>query len=110
MTESGLHESIINMIQQLNQKSDISPRGLISLLTLVYDSIYNEFGQFAFKIFQNTNLQIFSDLMKENQVIALGEWPVTYGGGVPCVNLMIAQVLRILNLPYTLIVILKRII
>lgn len=104
MSDSGLNDSLINMIQQLNQKSDISPRGFICMLSLVHDSIYNEFGQFAFKIFQNGILQIFSDLIKENQVIALGEWPVTYGGGVPCVNLMIAQVLRILNLPYTLIV------
>ena len=54
---------------------------------------------------KNTVLQIFSDLMKENQIITLQEWPVTYGGGIACVNLLIAQILRILNLPYAFVVI-----
>lgn len=43
--------------------------------------------------------------MKENQILALQEWPITYGGGAAYVNLMITQILRIINLPYALIVI-----
>lgn len=43
--------------------------------------------------------------MKENQIVTLQEWPIAYGGGTACVNLMIAQILRILNLPYAFVVI-----
>ena len=40
--------------------------------------------------------------MKDSQLNAVQEWPVSYGGGPPCVNLLISQLLRIFNLPYTL--------
>lgn len=42
--------------------------------------------------------------MKESQIMTLQEWPIAYGGGVAAVNLMIAQILRILNLPYAFVV------
>ena len=42
--------------------------------------------------------------MKENQIMTLQEWPVAYGGGLTYVNLMVAQILRILHLPYNLVV------
>ena len=42
--------------------------------------------------------------MKENQIITLQEWPAAYGGGIACVNLVIGQILRILNLPYSFVV------
>jgi len=101
MQDSGLNDSIFSLLVQLNHRSDLSPRGFISMISLIHDCIYNDFNTFAFKIFQNTVLQIFSDLMKENQIIMLQEWPIAYGGGSACVNLMIAQILRILNLPYS---------
>jgi len=101
MQESGINESIFALLIQINHRSDISPKGFISMLSLIHDCIYNDFNTFAFKIFQNNVLQLFSDLMKENQIITLQEWPAAYGGGIACVHLMIGQILRILNLPYS---------
>ena len=100
MQESGLNDSIFALLVQINHRSDISPKGFISMLSLIHDCIYNDFNTFAFKMFQSNVLQLFSDLMKENQMITLQEWPAAFGGGVTCVNLMIGQILRILNLPY----------
>lgn len=52
MQESGLNESVFSLLVQINQKSDISPRGFISMLSLIHDCVYNDFNPFAFKIFQ----------------------------------------------------------
>jgi hypothetical protein len=42
--------------------------------------------------------------MKENQMITLQEWPGAFGGGITCVHLMLGQILRLLNLPYSFVV------
>ena len=103
--ESGLTDSIIQMLINLNQKSDISPKGLISLLSFLHDAIHVEFNSFGQKLFQENSIRLLSGLMKEGQLLAIQEWPLTYGGGLNCVHLIVAQVLRIFNSPYHLIVI-----
>ena len=52
MQESGINESIFALLIQINHRSDISPKGFISMLSLIHDCIYNDFNTFAFKIFQ----------------------------------------------------------
>ena len=103
--ESGLADSTIQMLINLNQKSDISPKGLISLLSFLHDAIHVEFNSFGKKLFQENSIRLLSGLMKEAQLLAIQEWPLTYGGGLSCVHLVVAQVLRIFNSPYHLIVI-----
>ncbi len=69
---------IRELICGLNSRSDLSPRGLISLLMLLYDMIsFAIFDEFADESF----LQALIGLLKEDQVEALAEWPVGLGGG-----------------------------
>ena len=66
------------IVCQLNSKSDLSPRGLISLLMVLYDlmssSICDEFADESF-------LQSLIALLGEDQVGSLEEWPTNLGGG-----------------------------
>lgn len=50
--ESGLDYAIINLIMNLSPKTDISPRGFISLLTFIYDALQSDFMSLFQKIFQ----------------------------------------------------------
>ena len=52
MQESGLNDSIYIILVQINHRSDISPRGFISMLSLIHDCIHNEFNSFGSKVFQ----------------------------------------------------------
>jgi fused len=76
--ESKMPARISQLLVNLSSKSDLSPRGLISLLMLLYDllsaSICDEFADEAF-------LQALIGLLGEEQVGSLEEWPVGLGGG-----------------------------
>lgn len=102
LEESGLNDLILQQLTGLNQKSDISPKGFIAMLTLIHDVTFAEFSSFSRKIYQEGILRVLCSLIKESQLLAVQEWPVSYGGGAPCVNLLISQLFRIFNLPYTL--------
>ena len=52
MEESGLNDLILQQLAGLNQKSDISPKGFIALLTLIHDVSFAEFNTFSRKIYQ----------------------------------------------------------
>ncbi|EGR33161.1 protein kinase domain protein [Ichthyophthirius multifiliis] len=99
--QSGLDLQILNILLNLNQKSDISPKGFVSFLILVHDIIFSDFFSFSQKIFQEKTLRIMCEILKENQLKALNEWPNSNGGGMMCVHLITAQLLRIFNLPFT---------
>ncbi|KAL4452973.1 hypothetical protein ABPG73_012917 [Tetrahymena malaccensis] len=99
--QSGIDNSILNILTTLNSKSDISPKGFVSFLILIHDTIISDFVQFSNKIFQEKVLLILCELLKESQLKALNEWPSSYGGGMMCVHLITAQLLRIFNLPFT---------
>lgn len=66
------------MICGLSSKTDLSPRGLISLLMLLYDllsiAIWDEFADEDF-------FQALIGLLKEQQLETLLEWPINFGGG-----------------------------
>lgn len=40
-------------------------------------------------------------MMRENQLLAVQEWPEYCGGGVPATCMIDTHILRILNVPYT---------
>lgn len=61
--ESGLDYAIVNLIMNLSPKTDISPRGFISLLTFIYDALQSDFLSFFQKIFQ-----VSSSLLKKKLV------------------------------------------
>lgn len=98
--DSGIDQSIIHLLVNLGPKSDISPRGFVSLLIFIHDSIFSEFRTFALQIYQDRVLRCLCQLLKEAQLQAITEWPASYGGGPMCVNLITAQLIRIINLPF----------
>ena len=88
--DSQLDASIINLLLNLNPKSDISPKGFVSFLILIHDLIFSEYLSFSTKIFQEKVLRILCGLLKEAQLQVLNEWPASQGGGMMCVHLITA--------------------
>jgi hypothetical protein len=69
---------ISQLVCTLSSKSDLSPRGLISLLMLLYDLVSGGIGdEFAEESF----LQSLIGLLSEEQVSSLEDWPASLGGG-----------------------------
>jgi len=74
--DSGLDVSILNLLIQLNSKSDISPRGFVSFLILIHDTIISEFNSFTKNVFSEKILRVLCGLLKESQLFAIKEWPL----------------------------------
>ena len=94
-------EIVVNIINSLSPRCELSPKGVISLLTYIHDAIYCDFRVLLQKILQEGMLRNLAALLKENQLLSIQEWPLICGGGQSAVGLIVAQVLRIFNLPYT---------
>jgi len=94
-------EAIQSYIASLSPKSDISPKGLIALLSFVHDVSSSETSGLSKRIFKDTTIKMLGILLRENQLQAINEWPKIYNGGQTAVNSIVSQVLRILTLPYT---------
>jgi fused-like protein len=92
---------VISIINSLSPRCEISPKGVISLLTYIHDAIYSDFRVLLQKMMQEGILKSMAALLKENQLLSIQEWPIICGGGPSAVGLIVAQVLRIFNLPYT---------
>ena len=61
--DSGIDNSLINIILNLSPKSDISPKGFISLLVFIHDALQADFTSFFQKIFQvNFISKIYNNL------------------------------------------------
>jgi fused-like protein len=96
----NMADTIVSFLLNLSSKSDISPKGMISLLTFVHDAIFNDYKNIMQKVFKNC-VKLLCSFIRENQLLAIQEWPSNSGGGSSAVNLIAAQILRIFNLPYT---------
>ena len=92
---------VVSIINSLSPRCEISPKGVISLLTYIHDAIYSDFRVLLQKMMQEGILKSLAALLKENQLMSIQEWPIICGGGSSAVGLIVAQVLRIFNLPYT---------
>lgn len=75
---SQLYARMGEILNKFSSKTDISPRGLIAYLMLLYDFISikmpSEFIQASF-------LRNLINLLAEAQVDSLAEWPGSFGGG-----------------------------
>lgn len=65
----------------LSSKTDLSPKGFIAMLNFVHDMIALEQKSFMQKIFKNC-LKLLCSLMRDNQLLAIQEWPAYAGGGL----------------------------
>ena len=103
MMSANAADVVAQLLNNLSSKTDISPRGLISLLTFIHDAILNEYKHIIQKVVQACAKTLYS-LIRESQLLSIQEWPASAGGGASAVNLIAAQVLRIFNLPYSMVV------
>ena len=101
ISSDTIPDLVVNIINSLSPRCEISPKGVISLLTYIHDAIYCEFRVLLQKMLQEGTLRNLAALLKENQLLSIQEWPLICGGGQSAVGLIVAQVLRIFNLPYT---------
>lgn len=51
------------------------------------------------KIFKNC-LKLLCSLMRDNQLLAVQEWPAFAGGGLPAASMITTVILRIFNIPF----------
>jgi fused-like protein len=74
-------DTVMAFLLNMSSKTDLSPRGFISLLTFIHDTILNEYKPFMQKIFKNC-LKLLCSLMRDNQLLSIQEWPISSGGGL----------------------------
>lgn len=101
VTSEIIPDLIVHIINSLSPRCEISPKGVISLLTYIHDAIYCDFRVLLQKMLQEGVLKSLCALLKETQLLSIQEWPLICGGGQSAVGLIVAQILRIFNLPYT---------
>lgn len=102
LNQSGIPGLIVTLVNNLSPRCEISPKGLISLLTFIHDAIYEQFRVLLQTMVHDSVIKNLALLLKENQLASIQEWPVVCGGGPSAVSLIIAQVLRIFNLPHSM--------
>lgn len=95
-------EAIVYYLLNLSSLSDLSPKGLISLLNFIYDYMNAaESKTFLQKLFKSC-LKLLCSLLRDNQLLSVQEWPAYSGGGAPASCMITTHVLRIFNIPFNL--------
>lgn len=61
----GLSDTITSFLTNLNSKSELSPKGFISLLSFVHDAINNECKPFMQRIFKSC-LKLLCSMIRDN--------------------------------------------
>jgi len=98
--QTNMAETIVNIVLTLPNQNDISPKGVVSLLTVIHEAIFYNYKQLLHRLFKDNYARSLTALLSETQMQALYEWPLMSGGGSSAVTLVAAQILRILNLPF----------
>ena len=58
MAQSNMAETIVNIILTLNNQTDISHRGIVSLLTVIHEAIFYNYKQLLQRLFRVPYLKI----------------------------------------------------
>lgn len=96
---SSLGDIIMAFLLNLSSKTEMSPKGFVSLMSFVHDAINSDNKPFMQKIFKNC-LKLLCSLVRENQLLAIQEWPTSSGGGMPAACFITTHILRIFNIPF----------
>lgn len=96
----NIADTIVSFVLNLNNRTDVSPRGLIPLLGFIHECVYKDIKNVMQKIFKNC-IRVLCSLIREDQLLSIQEWPEICGGGSTAVNLIASQILRTFNLPFT---------
>jgi len=95
----SLGDIIMAFLLNLSSKTEMSPKGFVSLMSFVHDAINSDNKPFMQKIFKNC-LKLLCSLVRENQLLAIQEWPTSSGGGNPAACFITTHILRIFNIPF----------
>ena len=76
----NIGDTVMNFMLNLTSKTDLSPRGFIAMLNFIHDMVINEQKAFMQKMFKNC-LKLMCSLMRDDQLLAVQEWPLFAGGG-----------------------------
>lgn len=90
-------ESLFFLLRGVNNKGDLSPRGVISLLTLLHDLIVQDSNNLMKLLFADGTYKVIAQFLQETLIKSIIEWPEIYGGGNNIAGIIVAQVIRILN-------------
>ena len=103
MKEVQLDKSIIYILKSLSPKTQLSPKGFLIYLMFVCDCAYaRKYGStFHQELVNATNIKILVRLLSEQQFKSMTEWPQNIGGGTLGGELLVSQVIRILQLPFS---------
>lgn len=85
----NIADTMVAFILNLNTKTDVSPRGIIALLGFVHETINKEIKNMMQKVFKNCIKNLCS-LIRQDQLLAIHEWPKMSGGDLQAVNLISA--------------------
>jgi hypothetical protein len=69
-SSTGLSDTIIAFLNNFNSKTEVSPKGFISLLSFIHDAINNENKPFMQRIFRNS-LKILCSMIRDNQLLSI---------------------------------------
>lgn len=81
-----------DILSKLSSKTDISPRGMIAYLMLIYDLISHKLSN---EFLHGNFLRNLIYLLQEEQIDALSEWPSNFGGGETCLQILLGTLLNI---------------
>ncbi|KAM3144599.1 hypothetical protein pb186bvf_003206 [Paramecium bursaria] len=98
--KNEINQLLVQILIHIQSRNDVSPKGFVSLLILIHDSIYSDFKALAQLVFQENVTKVLCSLLKESSLQQIQEWPQSYGGGTQCVNLFAVQILRIFILAF----------
>jgi fused-like protein len=74
-TENHLDEMIIELINNFSTKNDISPKGILAILSMVNDLIASDYKNILKRVFKENFLKTISTLIKGKQFNSIQDWP-----------------------------------
>ncbi|CDW83098.1 protein kinase domain containing protein [Stylonychia lemnae] len=95
----NIGDTVMNFLLNLTSKTDLSPRGFIAMMNFIHDMVANDQKPFMQKMFKNC-LKLKCSLMRDDQLLAVQEWPQFAGGGQAASSMITTQILRIFNIPF----------
>ena len=66
--DSGIHNRILKMIYNIHPRSDISPKGFVTLLKFIHDLICTDFNSFAKGFYREVIIKTLCTILKEGQL------------------------------------------
>lgn len=95
----NMGDTVMNFLLNLTSKTDLSPKGFISMLSFIHDMILLEQKPFMQKIFKNC-LKLLCSLMRDNQLLSIQEWPLFAGGSPQAAAMITTFIIKIINIPF----------